>query len=103
MSKGYAMTKRKAATTTKPKRRNAAKRRRNNGTSKRASATKTQACLDLLQRPSGATLEEMQEATGWQPHSVRGLLAGKIKKMPGVTLTVEKPAEGHRRYHVEVG
>ena len=97
------MTKRKSATTNKPKRRNIAKRRRDNGTIKGVSATKTQACLDLLQRPSVATLEEMQEATGWQPHSVRGLLAGKIKKMPGVTLTREKPAEGPRRYRVEVG
>jgi hypothetical protein len=97
------MTKRKAATTIKPKRGSATKRRRDNRTSKGASATKTQACLDLLSRPSGATLEEMQEATGWQQHSVRGLLAGKIKKMPGVTLNVEKPAEGPRRYRVAVG
>jgi hypothetical protein len=93
------MTKRKAATATKPKRGNAAKHRRRNGISKGASATKTQACLDLLSRPTGATLEEMQEATGWQPHSVRGLLSGKIRKMPRVNLTSEKPGDGPRRYH----
>ncbi len=34
----------------------------------------------LLQRPQGATLEQMTQATGWQRHSVRGALAGALKK-----------------------
>ena len=92
------MTKQKKQATQR-KRANPPKRPAGRG-SKEASSTKTQACLDLLSRPSGATLEEMQEATGWQRHSVRGLLAGKIKKMPGVNLTSEKPGDGPRRYHV---
>lgn len=96
------MPKRKAATSNKPRRGKAAKGSRSTGqTSAGASATKTQACLDLLSRASGATIAEMQNATGWQPHSVRGFLAGKIKKMPGLTLTSEKPADGPRRYHVK--
>ena len=52
----------------------------------RKSQTKTQACLALLERAEGASIAEMQKATGWQPHSVRGFLAGTIKKTPGVTL-----------------
>jgi hypothetical protein len=85
---------------TKRKRANPPKRPARRG-SKEASATKTQACLDLLSRPAGATIEEMQKATGWQPHSVRGLLAGTIKKMPGMNLTSEKPGDGRlRRYYI---
>jgi hypothetical protein len=61
---------------------------------------KTEACLALLARPEGATLEELQTATGWQAHSVRGLLAGTIKKIPGLSLDSEKPKDGPRRYRV---
>ncbi|MGI8723816.1 MAG: DUF3489 domain-containing protein [Methyloceanibacter sp.] len=42
--------------------------------------TKQQTCLDLLGRQEGATIEELQAATGWQQHSVRGLLAGPSKR-----------------------
>lgn len=44
-----------------------------------AAKTKKQDCLDLLNRPEGATVEELQAATGWQQHSVRGFLAGAVK------------------------
>jgi hypothetical protein len=36
--------------------------------------TKQQICLDLLNRREGTTVEELQAATGWQQHSVRGFL-----------------------------
>jgi hypothetical protein len=36
--------------------------------------------LELMQRPKGATIEELTKATGWQKHSVRGVIAGTIKK-----------------------
>jgi hypothetical protein len=94
------MPKRKPESSTQPSRGKTAKRGRGSARrAKGASATKTQICLDLLLRPSGATIEEMRKATGWQPHSVRGLLSGKIGKMPGVNLTSEKPGDGPRRYH----
>jgi len=50
----------------------------------------------MLARPEGATLAAMQEASGWQAHSVRGFLAGTLKKK-GYTVTSE-PAEGGRIY-----
>ena len=62
-----------------------------------APRTKAEACLALLVRPEGASLEELQQLTGWQAHSVRGFLAGTVKKIPGATLTSEK-TEGERRY-----
>lgn len=66
-----------------------------------AKRSKKQICLDLLSRASGANIEELQKATGWQAHSVRGFLAATVKKMPGVTLVSEKSESGPRRYRVE--
>ena len=62
--------------------------------------TKQQACLDLLSRQKGATIEELQAATGWQQHSVRGFLAGAVRKKLGLTLLSEKPDDGPRRYRI---
>lgn len=62
--------------------------------------TKQQTCLDLLSRQEGATIEEMRAATGWQQHSVRGFLAGAVKKKLGLTLVSEKPEEKPRRYRI---
>jgi hypothetical protein len=67
----------------------------------RKSQTKTRDCLALLEQAEGASIAEMQNETGWQPHSVRGFLAGTIKKTPGVTLTSEKADDGERRYRVQ--
>ncbi len=63
--------------------------------------TKKQIALSLLQRSKGASIAEMQRAMGWQAHSVRGFLAGTVKKMPGVILLSDKPESGPRRYRVE--
>jgi hypothetical protein len=60
--------------------------------------TKQQTCIDLLSRQEGATIEELQAATGWQQHSVRGFLAGAVKKKLDLTLVSEKPDKSLRRY-----
>jgi len=62
--------------------------------------TKQQTCLDLLNRREGATIEELEQATGWQKHSVRGFLAGAVKKKLGLALVSEKPDAGPRRYRI---
>jgi len=64
--------------------------------------TKQQTCLDLLGRREGATIEELEQATGWQKHSVRGFLAGAVKKKLGLTLISEKPDAGPRRYRIPI-
>ena len=62
--------------------------------------TKQQTCLHLLSRAEGASIEELQKATGWQQHSVRGFLAGAVKKKLGLSLLSEKHDAGPRRYHI---
>ena len=62
--------------------------------------TKQQTCIDLLSRREGATIEELQAATGWQAHSVRGFLAGAVRKKLDLTLLSEKPDAGLRRYRI---
>jgi len=42
--------------------------------------TKQDTVLKLLKRKQGATVEQLQKATGWQPHSVRAALTGLRKK-----------------------
>lgn len=65
--------------------------------------TKKQACIDLLKRPKGASLTDLQKATGWQPHSVRGFLSGTVKKLKGIRLNSEFTDDGKRRYRIETG
>lgn len=55
--------------------------------------------LELLRRPEGATIDALVRATGWQAHSVRGALAGSIKKKQGLTVVSEKTEAG-RVYRV---
>ena len=57
-------------------------------------------CLELLSRPEGPTIEELQVATGWQQHSVRGFLAGAVMKKFGLPLLTEKPDARPRRYRI---
>lgn len=52
--------------------------------------TKQQQMIDLLHRPQGATLAEIVEATGWQQHTIRGAMAGALKKKLGLTIASEK-------------
>jgi Protein of unknown function (DUF3489) len=64
--------------------------------------TKQERVLTLLSRPQGVSLEEMMQTTDWQQHSVRGFLAGTVKKKLGFSLTSLKPNGGVRRYRIEM-
>jgi hypothetical protein len=52
--------------------------------------TKQAQIIALLQRPEGASISEIVEATGWLPHSVRGLISGGLKKKLGLQISAEK-------------
>lgn len=54
--------------------------------------------IAMLRRPEGATIRQIAEATGWQAHTVRGTLAGALKKKLGLAITSEKPEGGERVY-----
>ena len=60
--------------------------------------SKTDELIKLLRKRGGASLAELQKATGWQPHSVRGFLSGTVKKRLGHVLLSKKSADGVRRY-----
>ncbi len=68
--------------------------------SKADKKTKKQVCMDLLKRAGGASLEDLRKATGWQAHSVRGFLAGTVRKQRGFELTSEALPGKTRRYRV---
>ena len=55
--------------------------------------------IAMLRAASGATIQAITDATGWQPHSVRGFLAGVVRKKLGLTL-VSVVAKGGRVYRI---
>src|SRR5579864_1450306 len=61
--------------------------------------SKSDQILGLLRRKQGASLDEIQEVSGWQAHSVRGFLAGTVKKRLGLKLNSNK-SKGTRHYFV---
>lgn len=66
-----------------------------------ASVTKQETVLTLLSRADGVSIPEMMLATQWQQHSVRGFLAGTVKKKLGFQLTSIKASGDDRRYRIE--
>lgn len=62
--------------------------------------TKQAQIIAMLQRPEGATISQIVEATGWQPHTVRGTFAGAFKKKLGLTLSSSKDEHDQRVYRV---
>ena len=50
--------------------------------------------IAMLRAPGGATIEAMARAAKWQPHSVRGFLAGVVRKKLGLTLVSADGANG---------
>lgn len=65
-----------------------------------ARVTKCDQVLELLRRKGGATSAELMTATGWQAHSVRGFLAGTVRKKMGLPLTSAKNETGERTYAI---
>ena len=86
----------------KPTKTRAAKARTTRKTAGKIARTETKQSivLALLRRQTGASIEEIMQATNWQAHSVRGFFAGALKKRLGIDVVSEKGEDGVRRYHV---
>ena len=68
----------------------------------RDSGDTPQELREAVMSPAGTTIAAIMKATGWQQHSVRGFLAGVVRKKLGLTLESEK-AEGDVRIYRIVG
>ena len=64
--------------------------------------TKHARILAMLRTPAGATIAAIMTATDWQQHSVRGFLAGVIRKKLGLNLVSEQTDKG-RVYRIKDG
>jgi len=62
--------------------------------------TKVDIILGMLRRDGGADVHALAAATGWQTHSVRGAIAGHIKKKLGLDVAAER-IEGCTVYRIQ--
>ena len=66
------------------------------------SGSKQSRVIALLSSPAGTTIAAMMKATGWQQHSVRGFLAGVVRKKLKLNLNSKK-IDGTRVYRIDNG
>lgn len=62
--------------------------------------TKQAQIIETLSTKEGASIDEMMKLTGWQKHTVRGVLSRVIKKLEGFELSSEKQ-DSDRRYYLK--
>ena len=66
----------------------------------RKRVTKQATLIDMLKRDEGATIDQITEAIGWQPHTVRGAISGALRKKLGLTVTSTKFETDERIYRI---
>ena len=62
--------------------------------------SKQASVIAMLRAPAGATIAAMAGATGWQAHSVRGFLAGVVRKKLGLNL-ISEAGDAGRTYRIK--
>ena len=95
----------KASTNTRAKRTTKRATAKNaKGAAKTASTPRTESkqsqLIAMLKQPDGATIVEIAKALGWQPHTVRGAIAGALKKKLGLNVESEKVDDRGRVYRI---
>jgi hypothetical protein len=66
-----------------------------------ATGSKQARLIALLTSPAGGTLQQMMSLTGWQAHSVRGVISGILRKKLGLDVQSEKSGDnGARAYRI---
>jgi Protein of unknown function (DUF3489) len=56
--------------------------------------TKQAKVIAMLQRVGGTTVDEIADITGWQAHTVRGMISGTLKKKLGLDVVSSKQRRG---------
>lgn len=64
------------------------------------SDTKQARLIEMLKRAKGATIDEIVDELEWQAHTVRGAIAGALKKKLGLDVTSEKFQGRGRVYRI---
>jgi hypothetical protein len=101
-------SKSRAKVTTRPATQKISKRKsriRSAPTSSKVAArpdTKHARIIAMLRVPAGTTIAAIMTATKWQQHSVRGFLAGVVRKKLGLNLVSEQTDKG-RIYRIKDG
>ena len=57
--------------------------------------------IALLKRPEGATIAQIMDVTGWQAHSIRGLLTAQLKKQMRLEIKSTKEQNNDRVYKIQ--
>ena len=85
-----------------PKQRQSAPRKKQPKAPRARDGSKQAQLIAMLRRAKGATIDEIAEALSWQPHTVRGAIAGALKKKLGLEVTSEKDEKRGRVYRVTI-
>lgn len=97
------MTARHMAKSTKPATKTARKRKtpiKANIDPTRANSKQAK-LIEMLKRPDGATIDEIVKKFEWQPHTVRGAIAGALKKKLRFKRQSEKLEDRGRVYRIK--
>lgn len=62
--------------------------------------TKQAVLVEMLKAKAGASIQDIVSATGWQAHTVRGAIAGTIKKKLGYSVETEAVENRGRVYRI---
>lgn len=63
-------------------------------------SSKQDRLITLMKQGKGSTITEMMETTGWQAHSIRGVISGVLKKRLSLNVISELTSDGTRRYRI---
>jgi len=65
-----------------------------------SSKTKQSQLIALLKDPRGATIQDLMQITGWQAHSVRGVISGIVRKRLGLNV-IGRKIDGVHHYRID--
>jgi hypothetical protein len=69
-----------------------------------AKSSKQSQLIALLRAPAGTSIDQMTGTTGWQPHTVRGVISGVLRKRLGLNVACSSPNDaGIRTYRIVDG